>query len=68
MKLDNLRRYAVAHPREVDAHFALGKSLNWFGGSSNASTQLLDDMHHWGLLRIAGRVSGVRTLAGAMCR
>lgn len=44
-------------------HFAHGAARNWFGGSSNASTQLLDDMHHRGLLRIAGRVSGVRTYA-----
>jgi uncharacterized protein YcaQ len=47
----------------VDAHFAHGKSRNWFGGSSNASTQLLDAMHFCGLLRIAGRTSGVRTYA-----
>jgi uncharacterized protein len=53
----------VVHPREVDAHFAHGRAINWFGGSSNASTQLLDDMHYRGLLRIAGRVSGVRTYA-----
>jgi uncharacterized protein len=53
----------VVHPRAVDAHFALGKTRNWFGGSSNASTQLLDDMHYRGLLRIAGRASGVRTYA-----
>jgi uncharacterized protein len=51
------------HPREVDAHFAHGRALNWFGGSSNASTQLLDAMHYRGMLRIAGRVSGVRTYA-----
>jgi uncharacterized protein len=53
------------HPREVDAHFAHGRTTNWFGGTSNASTQLLDDMHYRGLLRIAGRVSGVRTYAAA---
>jgi uncharacterized protein YcaQ len=53
----------VVHPRAVDAHFAHGKTRNWFGGASNASTQLLDDMHYRGLLRIAGRVSGVRTYA-----
>ena len=53
----------VAHPREVDAHFAHGKTTNWFGGSSNASTQLLDGMHYRGLLRVAGRVSGTRTYA-----
>ncbi len=51
------------HPREVDAHFAHGRTTNWFGGSSNASTQLLDGMHYRGMLRIAGRVSGVRTYA-----
>ncbi|MDE2299625.1 MAG: winged helix DNA-binding domain-containing protein, partial [Burkholderiales bacterium] len=44
-----------AHPREVDAHFAHGKVANWFGGSTNASTQLLDGMHYRGLLRIARR-------------
>jgi uncharacterized protein len=51
------------HPREVDAHFAHGKVKNWFGGNSNASTQLLDGMHYRGLLRIAGRDSGVRLYA-----
>jgi uncharacterized protein YcaQ len=47
----------------VDEEFAHGKKLNWFGGSSNASTQLLDAMHFQGLLRIARRESGVRTYA-----
>ncbi len=54
---------AGVHPREVDAHFAHGRTANAFGGSSNASTQLLDAMHYRGMLRIAGRVSGVRTYA-----
>ena len=48
----------VVHPREVDAEFQHGKARNWFGGSSNASTQLLDDMHYRGLVRIAGRAGG----------
>ena len=56
-----VQAHGVVHPRAVDAQFAHGKSQNWFGGSSNASTQLLDDMHYRGLLRIAGRASGVRT-------
>jgi len=51
------------HPRDVDAHFALGKVTNWFGGSSNASTHLLDGMHYRGLLRIARREGGVRLYA-----
>lgn len=53
----------AVHPREVDAHFAHGKVTNWFGGSSNASTQLLDGMHYRGLLRVARREGGTRVYA-----
>ena len=53
----------VVHPREVDARFAHGKTTNWFGGSSNASTELLDAMHYRGLLRIARREGGTRVYA-----
>ena len=61
--LDFVRQRGTVHPREVDAHFAHGKVQNWFGGSSNASTQLLDGMHYRGLLRIARRDGGVRVYA-----
>jgi uncharacterized protein YcaQ len=50
----------IVHPREVDAHFAHGKTTNWFGGTSNVSTQLLDAMHYRGLLRVARREGGTR--------
>jgi hypothetical protein len=69
--LEFVRGRGTAHPREVDAHFAHGKVTNWFGGSSNASTQLLDVMHYRGLLRVARRDGGTRiyaareTVAGA---
>ena len=53
----------VVHPRQVDAHFAHGKVTNWFGGRSNATTQLLDGMHYRGLLRVARREGGVRLYA-----
>ncbi len=52
-----------SHPREVDARFAHGKVTNWFGGSSNASTQLLDEMHYRGLLRVVRRDGGTRVYA-----
>jgi uncharacterized protein YcaQ len=58
-----VRERGQVHPREVDAHFAHGKTRNWFGGSSNASTQLLDGMHYRGLLRVARRDGGVRVYA-----
>ena len=61
--LDFVRERGVVHPRDVDGAFQHGKSRNWFGGNSNASTQLLDGMHYRGLLRIAARAGGVRTYA-----
>lgn len=60
-----VKQKGIVHPREVDAHFAHGRVRNWFGGSSNASTQLLDGMHFRGMLRIAGRANGIRTYAVA---
>ncbi len=61
--LDFIIERGSAHPREVDAHFAHGKVTNWFGGSSKASTQLLDGMHYRGLLRVARRDGGTRVYA-----
>lgn len=61
--LDFVRARGAVHPREVEAHFAHGKVRNWFGGASNASTQLLDAMHYGGLLRVARRDAGTRVYA-----
>jgi uncharacterized protein YcaQ len=61
--LEFIRARGTVHPREVDAHFSHGKVTNWFGGSSNASTQLLDVMHYRGLLRVARREGGTRVYA-----
>ncbi len=61
--LEYVRERGTAHPRAVDAHFAHGKVTNWFGGSTNATTQLLDEMHYRGLLRVARREGGTRVFA-----
>jgi uncharacterized protein len=61
--LEFVRERGIVHPREVDAHFAHGKVTNWFGGTSSASTQLLDVMHYRGLLRVARREGGTRVYA-----
>jgi uncharacterized protein YcaQ len=53
----------TAHPREVEAHFGLGQVTNYWGGSSSATTHLLDGMHYRGMLRIVRRDSGVRVYA-----
>ena len=61
--LEFIREHGPVHPRVVDAHFAHGKITNWFGGSSNATTHLLDDMHYRGLIRVARREGGTRLYA-----
>jgi uncharacterized protein YcaQ len=58
--LEFVQQRGAAHPREVDEHFSHGNVKNYWGGSSNATTHLLDDMHYRGLLRIARREKGIR--------
>ena len=55
-----VRERGTVHPRDVDAHFAHGRVTNYWGGSSNATTHLLDLMHYRGLLRVVRRDAGVR--------
>ena len=40
-----------AHPREVDRRFAHGSVTNYWGGSSRATTHLLELLHYRGDLR-----------------
>lgn len=58
-----VRERGAVHPREVDAKFAHGAVRNYWGGSSNATTHLLEAMHYKGLLRVARREGGVRIYA-----
>ncbi len=50
----------TVHPREVEQHFAQGRVINDWGGSSHATTHLLDKMHYAGLLTVVRRERGVR--------
>jgi uncharacterized protein len=61
--LDFVRARGEVHPREVDAHFAHGAVTNYWGGSSSATTHVLDHLHYRGLVRIARRANGVRIYA-----
>jgi uncharacterized protein len=61
--LEFIRERGEAHPREVDEHFAHGRVTNYWGGSSNATTHLLDAMHYAGVLRIIRREKGIRIYA-----
>ena len=55
-----VRSRGTAHPRHVDDHFAHGTVTNYWGGSSNATTCLLELMHYHGLLRVVRRDAGIR--------
>ena len=61
--LEFVRTRGSAHPREVDAHFSHGSVTNYWGGSSSATTHLLEAMHYRGLLRVARREAGIRIYA-----
>ena len=58
-----VRTRGAVHPREVDAYFSHGTVTNYWGGSSSATTHLLDAMHYRGLLRVARREGGIRIYA-----
>ena len=58
-----IRERGTVHPREVDAEFAHGVVVNYWGGSSSATTRLLEAMHYKGLLRVARREAGIRIYA-----
>ena len=58
-----VRERGDVHPREVDAHFSHGTVTNYWGGSSNATTHLLDALHYRGRLRVVRREAGIRIYA-----
>ncbi len=61
--LDFVRERGAVHPRDVDNHFSHGSVQNYWGGSSKATTHLLDAMHYRGMLRVARREGGIRIYA-----
>lgn len=61
--LNFVRERGTVHPREVDEHFAHGTVTNYWGGSSSATTHLLEAMHYRGLLRVVRREAGIRIYA-----
>jgi hypothetical protein len=58
--LDFVAGRGAVHPREVDEHFAHGTVTNYWGGSSNATTHMLDGLHYDGKLRVVRREKGIR--------
>src|SRR6201989_1199929 len=54
-----LQSRGEVHPREVEEHFAHGRVRNYWGGSSNATTHMLDALHYRGLGRVVRRGDGI---------
>lgn len=55
-----VREAGVAHPRDVQSQFGRERVTNDWGGQSSATTIELERLRHFGFLRVADRVSGVR--------
>ena len=58
-----VRDKGEVHPTEVDGYFSHGTVTNYWGGSSNATTHLLEEMHYSGWLRVTRRERGLRKYA-----
>jgi uncharacterized protein YcaQ len=58
-----VRDNGEVHPADVDGHFSHGTVTNYWGGASNATTHLLEDMHYRGWLRVTRRDRGIRQYA-----
>jgi uncharacterized protein YcaQ len=58
--LDFVEARGAVHPREVEQYFSHGTVRNYWGGSSHATTQMLEELHYRGKLQVARREKGIR--------
>jgi uncharacterized protein len=63
--LDFVMQRGRVHPRDVEQQLGSGTETNYWGGASNTTTRLLDQLHYRGLLRVAAREAGIRLYAPA---
>ena len=55
-----VRENGPTHPRDLERHFGRERAVNGWGGFSKATTRALENLHHYGLLRVAHRRDGIR--------
>ncbi|WP_376095576.1 DNA glycosylase AlkZ-like family protein [Roseomonas sp. CCTCC AB2023176] len=58
--LDFVRARGPTHPRDLEARFGRERAVNGWGGFSKATTRALEELHHHGWVRVAGRRDGIR--------
>ena len=66
--LAHVRVHGVTHPRDLHATLGKGSIRNGWGGSSAATTRMLEALQYRGKLRVARREAGVRLYALAEAR
>jgi uncharacterized protein len=57
---DLVLRKRRLHPRELEASLGKDRETNAWGGYSKSTTRILEKLHYLGLIRIGGRVKGVK--------
>jgi uncharacterized protein len=60
-----LREYPHAHPRDVEAAIGDGGRVNGWGGTSSATTLMLEGLHRAGHAIVTRRDAGIRVYAAA---
>ena len=58
--LDTVAEMGEVHPRGLNEKFGRKSVENYWGGKSQQTKQILEDLHHHGYLRVCRRESGIR--------
>jgi uncharacterized protein len=66
--LDHIERYGPAHPRELTRALGSARIVNGWGGSSTATTRMLEALHYRGKLRVLRRDNGFKFYGVAPAR
>ncbi len=61
--LSHLKRHGVGHPRDIDRLLGGVSVVNAWGGSSAATTRMLEALHYEGSLRVTRRDAGIKIYA-----
>ncbi len=63
--LHYLGEHGEVHPRTLEQTLAAGRRTNGWGGSSSATTMVLEALHRRGELRVTRRADGIRVYGAA---
>lgn len=58
--LEFVSEFGATHPKDLERHFGKLQSGNAWGGTSQATTRMLDALHYRGQLRVVRRDKGIK--------